>query len=350
MKQTGIRIPEALTPAPAPHPAEAPAIEDHLEQHGAAHSALLRRLYEQVQASSHDISEAIGVAHDVIRDVAFQLSNDGLVIFSAAGEGERGFRMTMTWQGILEAEALGLVEPEAAQRREEAALAMLRYVGGLFKKHRWNKVAVEREIIAAGGGDMHATRAFVVFLSEGFLEPARLSGCFYISDHGQRRLFEIEKEERTARQFRDRLAQIEGIPPQARGTALELLLRDVIRAQGYACEHNVRSPGEQNDLVVQFGPFPIVGEVKWEAPPIEAGVIREMIGRMVERPPQFTGVILSMSGFTEGASETALHLANQRAVLLIGEVDVRALICGRRLFRDIVDERLLRLAMRRPSE
>ena len=90
-------------------------------------------------------------------------------------------------------------------------------------------------------------------------------------------------------------------------------------------------------------------ECKWEKEPIEAGVIRELLGKLGNRVG-VDGIVMSMSGFSKGAVEQTETYAGQRVILLFGEEGIKKLVYGPERFTDLLNIKYRQLATKRKAE
>src|SRR5262249_11849740 len=154
---------------------------------------------------------------------------------------------------------------------ERAARAILQYAderhhrGG--KHHRidvW-------DLLEAGGRGAHARRALAVLVQKrGFIEHAPGHAYeFRITTLGREHLAQLDQEDAVRSELLRHFEEIKLLTPQARGLALQSLIADAIRHQGYDCQEDKGGVGEQIDLVISVSLTYFVGEAKWEAQPIQ---------------------------------------------------------------------------------
>ena len=87
------------------------------------------------------------------------------------------------------------------------------------------------------------------------------------------------------------------LTPQKRGHELEGLLVQIMKADGWECELNVRGRGEEHDIVIHRDREYYLIECKWHKAPIEPASIREFRDRVSSRV-HVQGIFVSMSGYT----------------------------------------------------
>lgn len=90
-------------------------------------------------------------------------------------------------------------------------------------------------------------------------------------------------------------------------------------------------------------------EGKWEKNPIEAGVVRELFGKLGNRVG-VNGIVTSMSGFSKGAAEQTEEYAAQHVILLFGEEAIKKLVYGHEKFADLLDIKYRQLSTKRRAE
>lgn len=132
------------------------------------------------------------------------------------------------------------------------------------------------------------------------------------------------------------------LKPQPRGRSLQKLLAKVIETDGWSQEEGVRTSNEEMDVIVYKEREYYLVECKWEKDPIEADVVRELFGKLSNRIG-VQGIIVSMSGFTEGAIKQAIDYASQRVVLFLGSDDARSLINAKLSFDEQLNEKYQKL-------
>lgn len=99
--------------------------------------------------------------------------------------------------------------------------------------------------------------------------------------------------------LRDRLLQVTGLEPQARGFAFERFLRELFDAYGLAPRASFRLVGEQIDGSFELSAETYLLEAKWQGPPIGAAALHAFNGKLEEKAAWARGVFISNSGFSE---------------------------------------------------
>jgi hypothetical protein len=126
----------------------------------------------------------------------------------------------------------------------------------------------------------------------------------------------------------------------ARGLEFEGFFERLLRAHGCDVERGKGRPGEQVDVFVHR-PFRSLVECRWRNDPVDVPDVASLISKLTrERPAIVTGIYVSMSGFTSGASREAAEHARERVVVLFDGNDIRRLLDGETHIADLVDERV----------
>lgn len=118
-------------------------------------------------------------------------------------------------------------------------------------------------------------------------------------------------------ELRSTLVSLEtsSLTPQARGSALEPWLRNLLQVCDVSPVLNVMNSGEQIDVTFWYGQMFVIAEVRCRAEPVDTAQMRDFFGKLVERPPFTIGLILSLSGFTDPALEYLSRRSGERTVL-----------------------------------
>ncbi len=137
--------------------------------------------------------------------------------------------------------------------------------------------------------------------------------------------------------------------PQPRGRALQKLVAKVIEQHGWGQDESVRTSNEEMDVIVFREREYYLLECKWEKDRIEAAVIRELFGKLNNRI-DVRGIVVSMSGFTEGAVKQVEDYISHRIILLFGGEDIRTLFYGQATFDDLLNAKYKELVTKRKVE
>jgi Restriction endonuclease len=336
-------------------------MEEHTENPWKARKAILAFLYDRageedpdckykdpmatVRAGAHypEISIHTGLSLEVIGEVALDLVRENRADWDNVWNDDgKGVWLQITATGIRYSEEEAIVDAQQAEQRKKPWLAILRHADALRHRHGKHHIVDLWDLLKAGGGDGHARRALAILVDEDeFIERAPGAAYdFRITTSGREYLARIAEEEQQREQLIARFKQIEDLDAQPRGIALQGLIADAIRLQGYDCYEDEGGLGEQIDLIVPVGLMSFVCEAKWLKEAVQGAVVDQMVGRMSRRPSFFAGVILSMSGFSVGARHNLSRNVGVRTVLLLGREEIVALIRGERRFEEIVGDQL----------
>ncbi len=157
---------------------------------------------------------------------------------------------------------------------------------------------------------------------------------------------EAVKEWKQRSNLIDEFEIVSEMKPQPRGRELQKLLAKVIEKDGWEQEEGVRTSHEEMDVIVHKNREYFLIESKWVKEPIQAGVVRELFGKLGNRTG-IQGIIFSMSGFTGGAVDQAEDYTGDRMILFFGSEDINSIICKNELFDELLNEKYQQLITRR---
>jgi hypothetical protein len=122
------------------------------------------------------------------------------------------------------------------------------------------------------------------------------------------------------------------VPParrkNVRGTRFEKWLGDFFGAFGFKPNLNVVNPGEQIDFTDWLQNIFVIGEARWRAEPVGEDQVRDLFGKLAERPPFAIGLIISMSGFTDEALQYIQRMSGQRTMLTLDRSQLEQILAG----------------------
>lgn len=177
--------------------------------------------------------------------------------------------------------------------------------------------------------------------------------CYQITSSGYSLLKRYEEREEQVAMQQARIAAFEnlkrgtGLTPQARGHALERLLKALFEEEGWQCELNVKTRSQENDLIIHRGREYHLVEAKWEdSGKASPEYISRLRDKVMDRPWSRFGIFVSMTGYTEGVTDSIERRMSDCLILLFSSQDVEDAVYSRRRFTDILDERFY-LAMSR---
>jgi len=305
--------------------------------------SILSALYEAWSVSDDGVNlelvrERGGWDKKTFEKVEYQLERDGLI---------RGRSVTsdeITARGIIHTEAASIISDELKKTHVEAREELLKALyklydeeGPLADSHYTtlaNEIGLDRDF---------ALKNLEVLEGIGYLTHPAV-GCFNLSDFGLRKMEEYKEQCRIADEF-ERISEMQ---PQPRGRALQSFLAKMLQQGDWSQLDGARTSHEEMDIILFQGREYYLIECKWEKDPIEAGVIRELIGKLSNRAG-VQGIAVSMSGFTSGAVTQVQEIANTRVVLLFGPEDIRSVVYRKASFEKLLDEKYRELVIRRRS-
>jgi Holliday junction resolvase-like predicted endonuclease len=131
-----------------------------------------------------------------------------------------------------------------------------------------------------------------------------------------------------------------GVTPQQRGTQLNDLLADVLRA--YEIRARVSQPTNLGEIDVAFrlGETRIILEAKWTRNPIDFGPVSLLATRARQRLEGTLGVFVSMAGYTAPAVDQVSRSGERVRVVLFDGEHVEALIGGLASPAELIDAAL----------
>jgi Restriction endonuclease len=131
-----------------------------------------------------------------------------------------------------------------------------------------------------------------------------------------------------------------GMTPQQRGTQLNHLLADALRA--YQIQARVSQPSDLGEIDVAFrlGDTRIILEAKWTTDPIGFGPVNLLATRARQRLEGTIGVFASMAGYTPPALDQVGRSGERVRVVLFDAEHVEALISGLASPDELIDAAL----------
>lgn len=305
---------------------------------------ILQRLYEPFflsfdGANLRDLPEEQGFDKITFNNVLDRMSNVGFIT------GGFGGNYRITGRGALRAEDLGVTPADLTRTNKKARIDILLALAKVYKKqgrlyslYKWD---LEKDLGIEGN---IRTGNLRVLTELGYAEPTQNTG-HRITDLGLAAVAEYRKTKGIADEFE----RVSELAPQPRGRTLQKLVARMLRQQGWDADEGVRTSHEEMDVVIWREREYYLLECKWEKVPIEAGVIRELYGKLGNRVG-VNGIVMSMSGFTKGAAEQAEGFAGQRMILLFGEDATLRIVYGQEKFTDLLDVKYRQLATKSRAE
>jgi hypothetical protein len=259
--------------------------------------------------------------------VAGRLSDEGYIRCYASGGS-----YVVTPSGIIEAEQRGVIPTEKKSLNQEARTLILNHLANVYEKGDINSEASYDEILQQTQLNTKTLyQNSQVLDALGYTESVSM-GMSKITYRGLEAVEEWKKQNQLATDFEN----ISNLEPHKRGMQFQSLFRRILESELWLAEEGVRTSHEEMDVIFARSREFYLVECKWEKNPIEAAVVRELLGKLANRV-DVKGMIVSMSGFAAGAIEQAIEFASQRIILLLGENDVRSLVYRRVSFDKLLD-------------
>lgn len=282
------------------------------------------------------LSEQQDIDYGTIGKILDQLDHEGLVYHRM--ENEYG----ITQAGIFYAESQGLIDKSVADTNLACRVQFLRFLAEVYEKYGPMRVVYPRDLANRYPIDpIFAMNNLDLLRGAGLIKYTG-SVDFIISQDG---LKWLEKYDRQL-DIKERFQAISGMNPQQRGRSIQALLAEVIEQHGWSQMESVKTSHEEMDIIIFQNREYYLIECKWEKAPVEASVIRELIGKLNNRT-DMRGIAASMSGFAKGAVDQVREHVSQRIILLFGPQDIRSMIDGRIAFNELLDEKYKELVTRK---
>jgi hypothetical protein len=266
-----------------------------------------------------------------------RMKNEALIRGTAVG----GF-YEITSRGVIYAEDAGLVNEALVLTNQKARTLILKALMKVYEE--------KGNLYSASMTDLYEQTG----LDESVLKSNRqvLLGLDYIEATGNAR-FKITEigidaviEYRQLVGLVDEFKDISEMSPRPRGRALQKFLAKIIGQHGWGQDEGVRTSNEEMDVIVFRDREYYLFECKWEKERVEAAVVRELFGKLSNRV-DVRGIVVSMSGFTEGAVKQVEDYIGQRVILLFGSDDVQQMADGRATFDELLNAKYKELVTRR---
>lgn len=307
-----------------------------------AAKAILRQSYEAYfrdfdAVNLHRIRDELGMAETPFWNTVDRMTNEGLVSAHTMG----GNYIIRPW-GIIHAEDLGIPPQELVRQNQHIRATVLDKLATVREeKGAYAAVRIET-MVEAFGIDKYSLAYNLQVLCDLGHAASVAKGSYRITHNGIDAVAEWSKRVGLAQEFEHAAS----LDPQPRGRALQRLLAKVIEADGWTQDEGARTTHEEMDVVIHKEREYFLIECKWQKDPTEAGVVRELYGKLGNRIG-VQGIAVSMSGFTSGAVTQAEAYASDRVILFFGLEDVNQLIYERALFDDLLKEKYQQLITHR---
>ncbi len=245
-------------------------------------------------------------------------------------------------QGIIYAENEGIASPSQIEACRHLRTRLLALLGTVYDEQGPWAYENFQQLAADTDSDAHFVLHNLQLLNKlGYIEPVASSG-FKLSHQGLDAVAQWHQQNALAQE----LEEISKLKPHPRGRALQKLFARRVEQDGWSQAESVRTSHEEMDVVVWRGREYYLVECKWESKRIEAAVVRELHGKLSNRVG-VRGIIVSMSGFTQGATQQVKDHAGSNIILLFGPEDVRSLLRHEVTFDALLDEKYGKLVMKR---
>lgn len=123
--------------------------------------------------------------------------------------------------------------------------------------------------------------------------------------------------------------------PYKRGRDFELLIVELLKAEGLSPRHSIERVGEQIDVSFEFGPHTYLVEARWKKDPSEPKELRDFHGKCQGVHVDVRGVFLSVQGYTSGSADSLTKLGELRVVMLDGS-HLMSVLSGAISFGDLL--------------
>jgi hypothetical protein len=260
--------------------------------------------------------------------VLSRIEEAGLITTSTMGG-----NFCITPAGAVEAERQHLVPNELIQRNQQARIMVLTVLMQAYEEgletpdgRVWFQELPERT-----GLDVNILITNLeVLKAGGYVEDS--SDIFEkITPRGRAHVHEVQFGLELRREFDD----ISNMDPHPRGRAFNSFFGKLAARNRWSQESGVATSYEEMDVIMFKGRESYLVECKWEKHPIQPKVISGLYGKLHKRVGM-QGVVVSMSGFTEGATRAVKDFTDDHLVLLFGPEDVRSMV-----FQSITVDELL---------
>jgi DNA-binding PadR family transcriptional regulator len=287
------------------------------------------------QANLNEICEEKGWDSNTFLKVAHRMIRDGLIRESAAGGNYR-----ITSRGIVHAENQGAAPEELVSRNQQVRTLALDLLAKVYHEKGRYGFGAPQQVCEKADLDLDVVVHNLSVLEDlGYVD--RQVNIYNITCKG----LEAVEDQRQRVAIAERFETISQMRPQPRGRELQKLLATIVAHQGWSQEEGVRTSHEEMDVIVSREREYYLVECKWEKDAIEAGVIRELYGKLENRVG-VRGVVVSMSSFTSGAVKQAEDYASKRIILLFGPDDMRRMVYGQVTFDQLLNEKHKELVAR----
>ncbi|HEY8186672.1 MAG TPA: restriction endonuclease [Pyrinomonadaceae bacterium] len=296
-------------------------------------SRVLSVLYKQyfLSTDTYDLNCLLAEeAWDARRfeNVVDRLEDEGLIKPMMMG----GLYYELDVRGIMEAEESGIAPQGLKEANEKARTHMLVMLAEVFDEQGSLYGVANSELYQKTGLEHVQATANLLVLHDLYLAEPFANALTKITSRG----LDVVDEYKERRSIADEFERLFELNPQPRGRALQKLIARLVEKSGWGQDEGVRTSNEEMDVILFREREYYLLESKWEKDPVEANVIRELFGKLENRI-DVRGMVVSMSGFSDGAVKQVYDYIGKRVILLFGEQDVKYLIYQKIKFDELLN-------------
>ena len=305
---------------------------------------LLEKLYrayfqEGEAVNLNEVRQELGVENTRFWNIVHRLTEEGLLKAHTMG----GYFIIQP-SGVIQAEEMNIA-PESVKEENQhlrtlllERLAIVYEEQGVYAGEHIETLAKEID------ADSRLLALNLRVLSDlGYAESVEI-GAYKITLQGLEAVQQWRERIRLGNEFE----ALSDLSPQARGRGLQKLLAKILEREDWLQEEGVRTTHEEMDIIIHKKREYFLIECKWEKEPIQAGVVRELYGKLSNRIG-VQGILVSMSGFTAGAVGQVEEYANDRVILLFGKGDIQRVVYGEAPFEELLDQKYQEMITRRKA-
>ena len=273
----------------------------------------------------------------VFENTVDRLQNDGFIKVIAMGGVYQ-----ITAVGILEAEEKGIVPEEITSIQKHLRTLILSHLAEDHEKSGPVSMVSIQTLAAEISDDPYLVNQNLQFLADADYVKFPTFGTCATTYKG----LDAVEEWRSRQSVADEFDNLSRLPPHPRGQAFQRIISKKLAQLDWKTEEAARTTNEEMDVIVHKNREYYLVECKWLQDPVEAAVIRELYGKLENRPG-VRGMVFSMSGFTKGAVTQAEDYINKREIMLFGEKDINSLFASESTFDKILNQKYHALVVKR---
>lgn len=297
---------------------------------------ILEKLYLEHFSGRVDsglIDQNLGWDDSSFRKLLNNLANQGYIIILAIG------RYAITAKGILRVEQEKIVTGEIVEKNNCLRTKSLKLLDEI------DDDAISRpESHIETMANFLEENTFLVLYNLSLLEDCgyitqQFTDSFKISSRGKEAVADWKEKKFIIDEY-DRISTLKN--RQTRGREFQKLIASVLRSQGWEVKESVHTFNEEIDIILSKNNSFYLVEIEWLKGRSQTKIIQEIIGKLEDRP-ETRGIVIAMSGFSEGAIERVIGYRNTRPILLFGRQDIEAVIHQNFTFEKLINEKLSQL-------